>query len=162
MFDERVELVDGEVWPVVSGDWHGPTTLRCAHLLVADGFVVTQQTLPTGGSLPDPDAWVRPATAQPAGDVSPWLSRWAAPDVLLVVEVSDETAAEDLDAKARLCGAAGYPVHWVVTRDAVHEHTAPDADGYRTVTRYRVGDHLPVRHTGALLAVADLVDGPGA
>ena len=25
-FDHRVELVEGEVWPVVNGDWHGKTT----------------------------------------------------------------------------------------------------------------------------------------
>lgn len=157
VFDGRVELVEGEVWPLVVGDWHGPTTMRCAHLLSADGFVVTQQTLPTGDSLPDPDLWVRAAEAVPVGALSPRVSRWAPSDVLLVVEVSDETVDADLGTKARLYGAAGYPAYWVVTRDAVHEHTAPDARGYRTVTRYGPGDRVPVRHRGTTLAVDDVL-----
>ena len=99
---------------------------------------------------------------EPAGRLSSRLSRWAASDVLLVVEVSDETVAEDPGPKARLYGAAGYPVHWVVTREAVHEHPAPDASGYRTVTRHPEGDHLSLPHTGAVLTVADLVSGPEA
>ncbi len=27
-FDRRVELVDGEVWPVIIGSWHGRTVAR--------------------------------------------------------------------------------------------------------------------------------------
>ncbi len=160
VFDGRVELVDGEVWRVAIGDWHGPTTMRCAHLLTADDVVVTQESLPTGDSLPDPDFWVRSARAEPTGKVSPRLSRWAADDVLLVVEVSDETVVADLDTKARLYGAAGYAVYWVLTREAVFEHTRPDGDGYRSVVRYRPGDGIPVPYADTSVAVADLV-GPG-
>ncbi len=162
VFDSRVELVDGEVWPVVIGDWHGPTTMRIAYLLTAPDVLVTQQSLPTGDSLPDPDVWLRRTGARPSGAVSPRVSRWDAADVLLVVEVSDETVAADLGDKARLYAAGGYPVYWVVTRTALYEHTEPAADGYRTVTRYGTGDEVRLQHGGAVLAVADLLDDPDA
>ncbi len=160
-FEGHVELVEGEVWPVSSGDWHGPATMRCAFLLHAPGMLVTQQTLPSGRSLPDPDVWVRSSSANPAAAVSPRISRWHPADVLVVVEVSDESVAADLTVKARLYGRAGYPVYWVVTREAVHEHTAPDQNGYRNVRRYGRGEQLPVRHTGGALDVDELLGEPG-
>ncbi len=159
-FEGRVELVEGEVWPVVIGDWHGPATMRCAFLLHAPDLLVTQQTLPSGRSLPDPDVWVRRTSASPVAAVSPNISRWDPDDVLLVVEVSDNSVAADLTTKARLYGRAGYPVYWVVTRDAVREHTGPDQSGYRTVTRYGPGEQVPVRHTGGTLSVGELIGEP--
>jgi len=42
----------------------------------------------------------------------------------------------------------------------VFEHTRPDADGYRSVVRYRPGDRIPVPYADASVAVGDLV-GPG-
>lgn len=157
VFDGRVELVDGEVWPVVIGDWHGPTTMRIGAALAGPDLVVTQQTLPAGASLPDPDLWVRRSSAEPTGSVSTRVSRWAPADVLLVVEVSDETVLADLTTKAKLYGAAGFPVYWVVTREAVHEHLSPVADGYRSITRYLSGQRVPLRHTGTSVAVDDLI-----
>lgn len=77
--------------------------------------------------------------------VSPRLARWAPSDVLLVVEVSDETVHEDLTVKARLYAAAGYGRYWVVTRDAVHEHVDPDASGYRAVRVLGPGDSVTLR-----------------
>ena len=38
-FDHRVELVEGEVWPVVNGDWHGKTTARVVRRLPEKGVV---------------------------------------------------------------------------------------------------------------------------
>lgn len=160
VFHGRVELVDGEVWPVAMGRWHGRTTMRCAQLLARDGFVVTQESLATGDSLPDPDLWVCRVDAEPAGQLSPRISRWDASDVLLVVEVSDETVVADLNFKARLYGAGGYPVYWVVTRDAVYEHTQPDAEGYRTVVRYRAGEEIPVPYAPVRLPVSELLGAP--
>lgn len=160
VFDGRVELVEEEVWPVVIGSWHGPTTMRCAHLLTTKDVVVTQESLATGESLPDPDFWVRRPDARPVGRVSPRLHRWDPSDVLLVVEVSDETVDADLSTKARLYGAAGYAVYWVVTREVVYEHTVPEPDGYRTVTRYRAGDEIPVPYRPTPVQVSALLDDP--
>lgn len=58
------------------------------------------------------------------------MSVWNADDVLLVIEVADETTIQDLTAKAALFGRAGYPVCWVVTPEAIDEHTGPTLTGY--------------------------------
>lgn len=157
VFDGRVELVDGEVWPVVIGRWHGVATACCARLLHTVDVVVTTESLATGGSLPDPDVWIRPVHATETSWLSPRVSRWQPADVLLVVEVSDETVTADLSVKARLYGAAGYAVYWVVTRDGVHEHTGPAADGYTTVRRYRAGESIPLPYANQTVAVDDLL-----
>jgi hypothetical protein len=156
-FDHRVELVNGEVWPVVIGSWHGDTVGQVMAAMPRTGVRVTTATLPTGDSLPDPDCWIRRADTQPVGSVGSRLSVWAPDDVLLVVEVSDETMLQDLEIKARLCGGAGYAVYWVVTRDAIYEHTIPNSRGYRTRVEYRPGDSIPVPYAEAELSVTDLI-----
>ena len=156
-FDHRVELVEGEIWPVVIGSWHGDTVGQLVALLPRSGVRVTTSTLPTGESLPDPDCWVRQAEAEPIGTVGSRVSIWDATDVLLVVEVADETTIQDLNVKTRLYGQAGYSVYWVVTREAVYEHTGPMSTGYRTRVEYRRGERIPVRYAGVDLAIDDLI-----
>ena len=157
VFDHRVELVDGDVWPVVIGSWHGETVLQVAAMLRHPRVRVTAATLPTGESLPDPDCWVRRAEAEPVGTVGSRLEVWDPADVLLVVEVSDETMLADLEIKAGLYGRAGYPVYWVVTRDAIYEHTTPTTRGYHTRNEYRLGEQIPLAYAGTELPVADLL-----
>lgn len=156
-FDHRVELVEGEIWPVVIGSWHGSTHMRLAVALPRDGVCLTSATLPSGDSLPDPDCWVHRAEAKPVGTVGTKLEVWDPADVLLVVEVSDDSVLADLNAKAGLYGRSGYPVYWVVTRDAVYEHTSPTPQGYRTRNEYRRGDRIPVAYAGTDLAVTELL-----
>jgi hypothetical protein len=156
-FDNRVELVDGEVWPVVIGSWHGDTVGQLMAVLPRSDARLTTSTLPTGSSLPDPDCWVRRADAEAVGSVGSRLQVWDPADVLLVIEVSDETVIQDLDIKARLYGRAGYPVYWVVTRDAVYEHTTPTPDGYRSRVVYRLGESIPVRYAETEILVDDLI-----
>jgi hypothetical protein len=157
VFDRRVELVDGEVWPVTIGSWHGDTTMRVARALPNGTVTVSTSTLPTGESLPDPDCWVRPASATPIETLGTNLLVWRPEDVLLVVEVSHETVVQDLNHKARLYGAAGYGTYWVVTVDALYEHTEPTPDGYRVRVEHRRGEHVPVRYAGSEIAVDALV-----
>ena len=64
---------------------------------------------------------------------------WGPVDVLLVVEVSDETAIQDLNVKTRVYGATGY----------------------RTRVEYRIGERIPVRYAGAELPVEDLLTDAG-
>ncbi|MFY1651000.1 Uma2 family endonuclease [Solwaraspora sp. WMMB762] len=156
-FDHRVELVEGEIWPVAIGSWHGDTVGQLLATLPRDGVRVTTATLPTGESLPDPDCWVRRVDAGPIGMVGSRLSVWAAVDVLLVVEVADETMIQDLNVKTRLYGQAGYPVYWVVTQRAIYEHTGPISSGYRTRVEYLPGERIPVPYAGIELAVDDLI-----
>ncbi|MGH3679920.1 MAG: Uma2 family endonuclease [Natronosporangium sp.] len=158
-FDHRGELIDGDVWPVVIGSWQGDTVGQLLAALPRSQVQVTTATLPTGQSLPDPDCWVRRAGATPVDRVGSRLDVWDASDVLLVVEVSDGTVLVDLNVKSALYGKAGYPVYWVVTRDAIYEHTGPTPQGYRTRTQYVPGEDIPVGYAGTGLPVADLLTG---
>jgi hypothetical protein len=144
VFDHRVELVDGEVWPVVVGSWHGDTQAQVAAMLRLPGTRVSTSTLvvPSDDSVPDPDCWVRRSGAERVGTRGARLDVWDPTDVLLVVEVSDDSVLADLNTKARLYGRAAYPVYWVVTREAIYEHTGPTAQGYRTRTDLSVSELL--------------------
>lgn len=161
-FDGRVEYIDGEVIPVVIGRWHGQATTRAIKALPdAGGEEVTQATLPSSGSLPDPDVWVLRPDAEPIAQLSGRLAEWDPADVLLVVEVSDETVTLDLTTKARLYGSAGYGTYWVLTRDALYVHTEPTPDGYRYRTELRAGERVPVPYADIELAVDDLIGASG-
>ncbi len=155
LFTGRVELVDGEIWQVVLGIWHGRTQPRVVVALQGQGEVLTA-TLPTDDSLPDPDVWVLRTGAEPVDHVSPRLPRWAAKDVLLVVEVSDETVEVDLTSKAALYARAGYARYWVVTPEGVHEHTQPDDGHYRCV-QLIAGDGVMTGPDGASIDVRSLL-----
>jgi hypothetical protein len=157
VFRRRVELVNGEVWPVVIGSWHGKTVGRVTRTLPGAGVEVTAETLPSGESLPDPDCWVQRADAKPLRQLGSKLAVWDPADVLLVVEVSDDTMLHDLQIKARLYGKAGYPVYWVVTKEAIYEHTEPYPGGYHSRREYTPGERIPVRYAGTDLAVTDLI-----
>lgn len=157
-FEGRVELVDGEVWPVVIGDWHGEMVPHAMSILSRfDGVTPTTASLPTGESVPDPDFWIRRTNVRPTGQVSQRLSQWNAADVLLVVEVSDETLMADLNTKASLYSSGGYPTYWVISRDAIYVHTEPIAGGYRVRTEYRRGDQIPVPYADMAIPVDDIL-----
>ena len=158
--DARVEMVEGEVWPVSIGTWHGDTTVEVTLALPRDGVKISTQSLVLPTSVVDPDLWVRPADAEPARMASRRLAAWGASDVLLIVEVSDETLQADLTDKARTYSAAGFPVYWVVSREVVHEHTDPTLFGYRSVRRYWPGDRLPVPYADGVVDVGAVVGAP--
>jgi hypothetical protein len=157
-FDHRVELIEGEVWPVVIGDWHGIMVGKVIALLSKFDGDVTTSTLPTGNSLPDPDCWVRRQDAEPAGQLVKRLSAWRPEDVMLVVEISDDTVVADLNIKSRIYGSAGWPVYWVVTAETIYEHTEPHSAGYRMRREYRRGDRLPIRYAGTDIAIDELLE----
>ncbi len=157
----RVEMVDREVWPVSIGSWHGRTTARVVRSLPNSSHEVTTESLVLRSSVVDPDAWVRPASAEPQRYASSRMAVWDPADVLLVVEVGDEALRADLTTKARLYAAAGFAVYWVVSRDGVHEHTGPTALGYRSTRKHWPGDQLEVPCASAALDVAALVGAHG-
>lgn len=157
VFESRVELVEGEVLSVSIGPWHGDTTGLVVRALPTDRGRVTMASLASAGSLPDPDCWVRSADAQPTGNPSPRLATWSADDVLLVVEVGDESVDFDLTVKASLYGRAGYACYWVVSRQGIYEHTGPHELGYTSRLLYGPGERIPVRYAGTDLAVSDLL-----
>lgn len=155
--DARVEMVDGALWSVSVGAWHGRTAMRVARALPGDSVTLTCQSLVLATSVVDPDVWVRPLGAQPRSMASRRMAVWDPADVLLVVEVSDETLTADLTVKAPLYAAAGFATYRVVGRDAVHEHTDPTPFGYRTVRQHWPGDRLPVPYADQSLDVAALI-----
>lgn len=157
VFSQRVELVEGEVWPVVIGDWHGETVVRVARALPTEGATITMATLPSGESLPDPDLWLRRDAADPRGRLGSRLSLWRADDVLLVVEVSDETLMADLSVKTRVYGSAGYGTYWVVSPDLVYVHTDPIPGGYAHREEYRPGQSLPLPYANVELTASELL-----
>jgi hypothetical protein len=163
VFDHRVELVEGEVWPVVIGSWHGDTQALVARLLWAPGVRVSTSTLDVGSStsLPDPDCFVRRADAKPIGTRGTRVEIWDPADVHLVVEVSDDSVIVDLNTKAKLYGGAGYAVYWVVTRDVIYEHVSPTPQGYRSRTEYRRGDRIPVAYAETELPVDEILGHEG-
>ncbi len=155
--DSRVEMVEGQVWPVSIGSWHGRTTGRVVRSLSNSAYEITSESLVLSSSVVDPDLWVREAAATPQRMASRRMALWFPADVLLVVEVGDETLHADLTTKARLYGAHGFARYWVIGPDAVHEHTGPTRFGYRTVRQYWPGDELPVPYAGTSLDVAALL-----
>lgn len=160
VFERRVELIEGEVWPVVIGDWHGHATMRLPRRLPNDRFECTQSSVTAPRSLFDPDCWVHAAGVKPVRWLSRRMSAYAVDDVLLVIEVGDETKQLDLGRKAALYAAGGYGVYWVVTREGIYEHTGPSADGYAHRHRYGPDDQIPVGYAATTMPVRDLLPPP--
>lgn len=158
-YETRTELLDGEVWDVSIGAWHGDVTMTVGRTLPNGTVTVTTMSLASGESLPDPDCWVRRKGAQPVEQLSPRMTRWASADVLLVVEVSDETRDYDLGRKAEIYAEAGFAHYWSVCQDGVYAHSEPIAGTYRVRTIYKSGDRVPVPYAPEVeLSVEDLIN----
>ena len=157
-FTKRTELIDGEVWDVPIGQWHADTTAAVMRALPNRRFRVAAGSLPAGQSLPEPDCWVRRSGAVAVEQLSPRMKRWAAPDVVLVVEVSDETHDFDLMEKAKLYARAGFEAYWCVTREGVYVHSDPGPTGYLSRSLFGPGRHVTVPYApDVTLAVDDLL-----
>ena len=60
-------------------------------------------------------------------------------------------------ARLKVYGRAGYPTYWVVTTDAIHEHTQPSAAGYGLIAVHRRGDAVRVPYADLEIAVDDVL-----
>lgn len=161
VFDEqRVELVAGEVLPVCIGWWQGQVGCNLAHLLWAEGWRVTMQSLPAAGSLPDPDAWVMRRGSAPVAWLGETrkLTRPNPADVGLVVEVDDASFVVDMCVKTKIYAAAMYPVYWVVHRRGVEIFTDPSEDGYREQRTVPADGRVTLPYAPIEIAVADILD----
>ena len=159
--DQRVELVEGEVWPVSLGTWHGAVAGNVTRLLPNSDWRVTSTSLPAAGSVTDPDVWVHRRGARPVSRLgaSGRLARWRAGDVALVVEVADASFAADVDVKTRIYGRSGFGTYWVVHRGGVEVFSEPFEAGYRRRLPAPVTGTVPVPYRpDVFLAVADLLD----
>ncbi len=160
--DQRVEMIEGAVVPVVIGMWHGIVTMRVARLLPEgedSSWRALAASLPYGGSVPDPDCWVLRRGAEPVASLGKRLSRWSPDDVGLVVEVADESLSTDLGVKSEVYGGGGVPTYWVVHRSGVEVFTDPHPRGYHQRHLVPRGERVDVPYLPrTTLAVDDLLD----
>jgi hypothetical protein len=155
------EFLDGRLWSIPVGGWQAAAAARMIRALPAVGTVTSTGQLFAGGALLLPDLWVRRADAEPTEQLSRTVPRWASQDVLLVVEVCEETVDLDLVRKARLYAAAGYAEYWVVTRRGIFVHTDPVGVDYALRVLRSGADRLVVPYPdGGSLDVAELVGSP--
>lgn len=154
--DCRVELVDGEIVVMTSGEPHvGGVTLgyRALDRAFGNGYYIrVQAPLDFGEDRPEPDVAVVP------GD--PTTVRATPTTALLVVEVSDTTLAYDLGRKARLYAERGVADYWVldVSGRRLVVHRAPGPGGYADLTEHAAGASVePLARPGRPVAVSDLL-----
>ena len=136
---ERVELIRGEIIQMFTiGRRHVAFVNNLNQLLVtrlAGRAIVSVQNpvVVAEDSEPQPDlAVLRPRTNPAYKDLEV-----STEDVLLLIEVAESSLRYDRTTKLRLYAEAGIPEYWVVDCDAesIEIHRAPDAGGYRDVSR---------------------------
>jgi len=165
---KRFELIEGRI---VEKDMKEPVhcvtvqrTLRAVEPLLPPGWHAVKEEavrIPSRRSEPEPDVSIVRGSIDDYTDRHP-----GATDIALVVEVTRTTAAKDRRL-ARVYGAGGIPVCWIVNvprrRLEVYSNPAPGAPGYpapvwlgesesvdliidgQTVGRIAVADLLPRR-----------------
>ena len=158
--DQRLELLEGEVIEMAAiGSRHAATVTRLNHILMqalGDRAIVAVQNPVRVSDLTEP---------QP--DLA--LLRWRADfyrdghptpeDVLLLIEVSDTTAAWDRNVKRPLYAAAGITEVWIVDlgQGVVEVATEPGPDGYSNVTQVESGTLAPLAIPDLQVEAADLL-----
>ncbi|MBB6053031.1 Uma2 family endonuclease [Armatimonas rosea] len=161
--DERLELLDGDIFEQKPPDPPHSSTIPLSHVALNRAFTGIDCHLRTenpivltsSNSQPQPDIVV----AQ--GSPRLYASRHPGPDdVLLLVEVSDSTLSDDRNAKSALYATAGITEYWIVNlRDRqleVHRHPQ---NGIWTQTQViaATGNIAPLSAPNSPVAVADLL-----
>lgn len=131
--DERVELIDGEVFDMAPiGPGHNGTLNRFTRKLVqavqSAAIVQIQGSIRLGNdSEPQPDVAVLVPRADDYVHALPTSA-----EVLLLIEVSDETLRSDLRAKLSLYARHGIREYWVadLPHRQLHVFRAPREDRY--------------------------------
>ncbi len=163
--DERVELLDGEIWALPPQKTPHFSAIRRAtdvlEELFGEGFEFRQQAPMTldDGTEPEPDILVVPGSWQDYEDHHP-----TPPEVRLLVEVSDSTLAKDRGKKAEDYARAGIAEYWIINLvDAQLEVCREPAVfqsgyGYKIRQVLLAGDSItPLFAPNASVAVADLL-----
>jgi Uma2 family endonuclease len=159
--DERVELIDGELIQMAPiGSRHAGCVISCLDVFrryPADWFLLSVQNpiRLSDFSEPQPDL----ALLRPRPD-NYTESNPRAEDVLLVIEVSDTSAAYDRRVKLPRYAAAGIPEAWLVNlpRRSIEVYREPRDGRYQQVTVYRRGERITLVALPAItVAVEDIV-----
>ncbi len=133
--DERIELLDGVLVEMSPEGTEHAWVIQLLNRHLARGLPdhlalrVAAPWAASDRSEPEPDLAIIPA-----GD----YRRDHPDEAVLVIEVSRSSLVKDLGLKARIYAAAGVPEYWVidVEASAVHRHTEPSPEGYRSVERH--------------------------
>lgn len=162
--EERVELVDGEVFcmsPI--GSRHAAGVRRTRQLLSARigdrALLDTQNPIRLGNHAePEPDVVVLVTRDDLYAERHPEPA-----DVLLAVEVADTSLAYDREVKLPSYARAGVRETWLedLNGDAVEAYRRPGHQGYGEVRRYRRGDRIaPEAFPDVEIAVEHLLGQP--
>jgi Uma2 family endonuclease len=159
--NDRVELIEGEIIEMSPiGQRHFICVTRTTTFFI-EAFgrkaVVTSQNplLLTEWTAPQPDVTV---LQPPLESYDTRLPK--APDVLLVVEVSDSSLRYDRDIKVPLFAAAGCTEVWIedLQNDLILVYRDPSNGAYNTTLTFHRGDSIsPVAFPDKLFAVDDLL-----
>jgi len=162
--DERIELLDGEIWKLPSQKTpHFYSVEATAEVLLAafgPGFTARKHGPITleDGTEPEPDVVIAAGSYVNYGNHHPTPS-----EVCLLVEVSDATLWKDRNKKAKIYVRAGIADYWIVNlvnrQLEVYRDPAPIANGhgYKTVQTLFDGDSIaPLSAPNSIVAVADL------
>lgn len=145
--DERTELIDGEVFQMTAiGGRHAWCLIRMVRVLGAalmDRAIVSPQ-IPLGlgdYTEPVPDLALLRMRDEVSGSRLP-----SASDAVLVVEISDATAALDLNVKRPRYAAAGIPELWIADLEAggLRVWRAPAGHEYTAGLVLGPDDHVSV------------------
>ena len=142
---DRIELIEGDMLDMAPiGDQHTAITSRLNEFFV---FAVARSaTIVSGGAIklgdfsePQPDLMLLKRRADFYSGKRP-----EAPDVLLLIEVSDSSLAFDLGVKLNLYARYGVSEYWVVDVEGrrVVCHREPTPKGYARTTEHATADVL--------------------
>jgi len=153
---DRVELIDGDIINMAPiGTQHSAATARLNRLFVlsaGDSAIVSPGGPVRLGdySVPQPDLMLlKPREDFYAGQIP------TAPDVLLIVEISDSSLAFDQSTKRALYAEHAIAEYWVVDMPGkcVHVYREPTVDGYALALEFTLTDSVSPRALPAVRAI---------
>jgi Uma2 family endonuclease len=154
---DRVELVDGDMLNMAPiGTQHSATTARLTRLLVmsaGDSAIVSPGGSVRLGdySVPQPDLiLLKPRADFYSGQIP------TAPDILLLVEISDSSLAFDQGIKRALYSRHGVVEYWVIDIPGkrIHVYREPTGDGYAQALECSLTDSVSLRALPAVQVIA--------
>jgi len=162
--NERVELLDGEIWTLPAHGTPHFSAIRRATRSIEEAFgaefeVRAQAPITLDdGTEPEPDVAVVPGSSLDYEDHHPLST-----EVRLLVEVSDATLRKDRSKKVNDYARAGITDYWIINlvnrQLEVHRDPALMASGfgYKTILTLFDGDTIaPLLAPNGIIAVGDL------